>query len=260
MRRPLLVAALVVTACGPASPPPSPPPAPPPANRKSEDDVWSCFGLRFALGYDGLHTSMCQKTLASCEEAAKSFATGEGKKILIPTTECSDQPYAICYMAYGKDGKEIFQCTRNELDCRASQELQSILGNRVGSSCQLATKEPLTTAEHRWYCFRASGPGGGSALCEPAKVACEATRAGLTGGKLDVSACTPLETEFAYCAEFGQGNAMCTPTEDECIDLRMGLAPTMSVPVAACRATKATCSSSAEDGAHCAKPAPLSGP
>lgn len=257
MRRDLLAAALFATACASSSAPPNPasPTEPAPADPTSNPEGWSCFGMKFNLGYDGLHTSLCQKTREKCEAIAESLAKGEGEKILVPTTGCARQPYAYCYVAYGKAGEEIVQCTRNELECSASQELQGLLGSKVGSSCQLATQEPLTAADYRWFCFNAAGPSGGSALCEPARVACEATRAQLTGGELDVSACEPLEGGLAYCAAFGAGNAMCTPSEESCIALRTSMAPSLHVPVADCKPTKATCSSSAEDGAHCAKPA-----
>ncbi len=261
MHRRLFAVTLCVAACGGSSEPPeSPQPATQAteqAGKKDVGDVWSCFGLRFNLGHDGLHTSMCQKTPAKCEAAKESFARGDGQRLLTPTTGCAQQPYAYCYVAHSKAGEESFQCTRNELECNASQELQGILGNKVGSSCQLATKEPLGAKDHRWFCFTAAGPGGGSALCEPAKVACEATRSQLTNGKLHVSPCAPLKTEMAYCAQFGASNAMCTPTEESCNALRDSMAPTMSVPVGNCRATKAKCSSSDEDGAHCTKPARL---
>ncbi len=257
MRRLLIAAALCAPACAASSTPSASPQTPTPSPEKKLADDWSCFGLRFNLGVDGLHTSMCQKTPAKCEAAKKSFAPGEGQQLLVPTTDCVRQPYAYCYVAHSKAGKESFQCTRNELECNASQELQGILGNQVGSSCQLATKEPLAAKDHRWFCFGAAGPGGGSVLCEPAKVACEATRSQLTKGKLHVSPCSPLDTDLAYCAQFGESNAMCTPTAESCNALRESMAPTMSVPVAACKATKPTCSSSSDDGAHCTKPARL---
>ena len=76
MRRPLLAAALCATACasGCTSTPPTPPQEPSASSAKKTADDWSCFGMRFNLGYDGLQTSMCQKPLAKCEASAESTA------------------------------------------------------------------------------------------------------------------------------------------------------------------------------------------